>query len=499
MIERFGPMLRLSIFPIVVLLATGSLAFSQQTPSSDIPISTCQRIDAPGRYILTARLDGAPIQVSVAPELSPPYTAFGKQGPCDPVFEGSPNPKDPETTRVVIRGAHIDGDPIYFPTFGDLWMPTWADDGRLFLSWGDGTGFADGYPVGYPAYESPDPVTVTFCEKDAYLPEEKGYFPCWLWCNIFQCGAVYSHPTSALTDAGVLAFEGPVPAFSDVSIASIDTPSGEPFILQTDPAGDLEVTGRNDKPSSLLFFNNRLYLAGHSPAGKPVMGYLAYSDDYGQTWTEVPGSPWGETSNFRVIMFFNMGQSYALNQDGYVYALGVGTEASWTARTVYLTRVRKDTLTDYSAYQYFTGMDGDKPQWSPNEAEATPLENLHSTGQASAMYHAGTGRYLMLTTDAGPPGGPQNSGALFEAPFPWGPWTQVAVLCFVPECNDGSYNPAWTDGKYIAGLIPKGAGPNHVYFSIAGGDYHYQLQIGMLVLDTDPYRWQSFLPVMLIR
>ncbi len=113
-----------------------------------------------------------------------------------------------------------------------------------------------------------------------------------------------------------------------------------------------------------------------------------------------------------------------------------------------------------------------------------PLANLHTTGQASAIYHEGSGRYLFLTSDAGPPQGPLNSGALFAAPQPWGPWTNVGVLCFVPECNeDGRFDPAWTDGKYIAGLIPKDAGPNHVYFTISGGDEHYQLQIGRLEWD----------------
>ncbi|MGD2105946.1 MAG: right-handed parallel beta-helix repeat-containing protein, partial [Anaerolineae bacterium] len=80
------------------------------------------------------------------------YTGFGPEGPCDPIFEGGPNLKDPQTSGVVIRDARIVGDPIYYPSFGDLWMSTWADDGRLFLTWGDGTGFGDGYPVGYPAY-----------------------------------------------------------------------------------------------------------------------------------------------------------------------------------------------------------------------------------------------------------------------------------------------------------------------------------------------------------
>jgi parallel beta-helix repeat protein len=419
------------------------------------------------------------------------YTGFGPQGICDPVFEGGPNLNDPETSgskevpptiqvknEVEIRSARIEGEPLYFPSMGDLWMATWADDDRLFLTWGDGIGFGEGYPVGYPAYERLDSISISSCIQD-------DYFPCWLWCNVTNCDPNLSYPPAALTDAGLLAFSGPLPDFEDVVNISVDIPDGEPFFTSL-PAGELDIDFgvRNDKPSSILFYNGRLYLAGHSPAGLPVMGYLAYSDDYGRNWTEVPNSPWGETSNFRVLMFINMGQNYALNQDGYVYAFGVGTEASWTERVVYLARVPKDEIADYEAYEYCICSGGEEPRWSLDETMATHLDGLYSTGQASAMYHEGTGRYLFLTTDANPPEGPMSSGALYEAPQPWGPWKEVVVLCFLPECDDGSYNPAWTDGKYIAGLIPKDAGLNHVYFTIAGGDLHYQLQIGKLVFDT---------------
>jgi parallel beta-helix repeat protein len=419
------------------------------------------------------------------------YTGFDGAGPCDPVFEGGPNLKDPGPTGAaeppgqaaggqVILAARIDGDPVYFPAYGDLWMPTWADDDRLFLSWGDGTGFGDGYPTGYPAYESGETVTVDSCDA---------YFPCELWCSVFTCGDGIGHPPVPLTDAGVLAFEGPVPEFTDVLVASIDVPSGEPF-FRTNPDGSLDIFGDNDKPSSLLFVDGRLVFAGHRPAGNPVEGYLAVSDDYGLSWVKIPGSPWGADSRFRVLMFANMGQAYGLNEDGYVYAFGVGSEAQgelgWSERTVYLARVPVDAVVDYGAYEYFAGSSGGELTWAAAEAEAVPLDGVHTTGQASAMFHEGTGRYLFLTTDAGPPDGPTNSGALFEAPQPWGPWSQVSVLCFVPECSDGSFNPAWTDGKYIAGLISKDAGPDYVYFTIAGGDEHYQLQIGRLELDLAP-------------
>ncbi len=419
------------------------------------------------------------------------YTGFGPQGECDPVFQGGPNLKDPEVNEsselapaeqgeneTVIIGARIEGDPLFFPSMGDLWMPTWSDDDRLFMSWGDGTGFGNGYPVGFPIYLENDTVSISSCTQE-------DYFPCWLWCNVTNCDPVQNYSPTALTDAGVMAFSGPLPEFEDAENISIDVPTGEPFFL-SDSGGNLDITGRNDKPSSLLYYNGRLYFAGHSPAGFPVIGYLAYSEDYGRTWIEVPDSPWGESSNFRVLMFINMGQNYTLNQDGYVYAFGVGTEASWTERTVYLARVPKELIADYRAYEYFSGLENDEPEWSKVEAEATPLDSLHTTGQASAMYHEGTGRYLFLTTDANPPEGPMGSGALFEAPQPWGPWRKAAVLCFVPECNDGRYDTAWADGKYIAGLIPKNSGPDYVYFTIAGGDQHYQLQIGKLLLDIGP-------------
>ncbi len=379
--------------------------------------------------------------------------------------------------EFVIRNAQIIGDPIYYPSMGDLWMATWADDDRLFLSWGDGVGFGDGYPIGFPAYTSPDPITITDCDEFDIF--------CWLWCNMNICDANHSYARVPLTDAAVLAFEGSVPDFEDVFITSIDVPSGESFFLET-LEGEKDISGNNDKPSSLLFYNGRLFFAGHYPAGAPTKGYLAYSDDYGQTWTEVPNSPWTETSNFRVLMFINMGRAYSLNEDGYVYALGVGTEASWTMRTVYLARVPREAIVDYNAYEYFVGLNEGKPQWSPDQMEASPLDTLVTTGQASTMYHEGSNRYLFLTTDGAFPDSLPGTGALFEAPQPWGPWTEVTRFCFDYSCNDGTLNPAWTDGKYIAGLIPKGAGPDHVFFTVSGGDEHYQLQIGMLTLEIGP-------------
>ena len=48
------------------------------------------------------------------------------------------------------------------------------------------------------------------------------------------------------------------------------------------------------------------------------------------------------------------------------------------------------------------------------------------------------------------------------------PWTKVARL----------------PGGTIVTLIPKGAGPRHVYFTAAGGSVQYNLHIGRLELDA---------------
>ena len=61
-------------------------------------------------------------------------------------------------------------------------------------------------------------------------------------------------------------------------------------------------------------------------------------------------------------------------------------------------------------------------------------------------------------------GWPDQHGALFEAPNPWGPWR------FVGEVQ----------GHNISALIPKDAGPSSVFFTSAGGTETYELNIGRI-------------------
>jgi len=365
-----------------------------------------------------------------------------------------------------IESARIVGMPEFHARFGDLWMTTWADDGNVYASWGDGLGRANCYPT----LDIRPPVPQVFGPSCGDFDRCTFDF---LFCNVFDCETQPYVPCQ-LTDAGLLQLRGFPPLFAGTleqehAIMSLGVPSGDPWF---DPTGTT-VVGRDDKPSSLLFVDGRLYWAGHSPSGHPEFGYLAYSEDYGRTWTEVPGSPWQASSRFRVLMFLNMGQAYELNEDGYVYALGMGREVDWVQQTIFLTRIPRTHIADYASYEYFAGRDAaGAPVWSSVESSAIPLDGLQSEMMASAIYHEGIDMYLFLT--AWP-------GALFAAPEPWGPWSKVADLFHHGD------NPYWMEGGYIPGLISKGAGSNTVYFTFAGGVERYVLHVGLLEMElADP-------------
>jgi hypothetical protein len=324
----------------------------------------------------------------------------------------------PFTARIlsvspVIESVSPEGDPIRpFLSNGDLWLNTWADDDNVYSGWGDGLGV------------------------------------------VFHTDA---------TDCGIARFSGSFPSISAIE-QCINAPTALPDV--------------NDKPSSLLFFNKRLYGHFHSPLGDAWIGYLAYSDDYGKTWIRVGfysegktappnASPWtrDKKSRFRCSFFVNMGKSYNLNTDGYVYALGIGTEWSWIGGT-FLMRVRKEDILNYSAWEYLSGLVNEQPIWSSSEDDATPLANVLTLGQGSAMYHPGISRYLFLTSDF-----------VYDAPNPWGPWTLAGRWV---DRN----SPIQWQGGYQPGIVSKDTGPDSFWFTIAGQNASpmiiYSLQIGRM-------------------
>ena len=378
-----------------------------------------------------------------------------------------------------ILSARVSEELTPIRRVGDLWMSTWAEDGAVYFTWGDGTGSQDCLPSEdgvvpkMPAVEAEPGCFVVEqreCECEGCCEVED------LVCSQVLCYEE-CHAICPFTDTGILRLDGELPAFGPCEdedqcvvarhVPAIGLPEYYP-VPQPEP-------GKNDKPSSLLALDGKLVLSGHRPAGEPTEGFLAYSEDGGSTWTEIEGSPWGAQSNFRVAMFINMGQAYGLNDDGYVYAFGVPREAAAEnlVLDVHLARVERDAILDYAAYEYYAGRDDDDaPQWAQSEADAVPIPGLETMEQASAIYHEGIGRYLFLSSQVDPE--LPNAGALFEAPTPWGPWVEVA------EVLEALEHPTWLGGQYIAGLITKGAGDRHVYFTVAGGIESYNLNVGRI-------------------
>ncbi|HET6559277.1 MAG TPA: hypothetical protein VFG54_18280, partial [Prolixibacteraceae bacterium] len=323
----------------------------------------------------------------------------------------------------VIRSVMVDGQALEpFASDGDLWLSTWADDNHIYSGWGDGKGPLNGQ------------------EPNAWV------------------------------DMGIVRLTGELPDLKPQTRYRED---------QTPP---LSI---NDKPSSLIYLDSCLYGQFHSPAGDARIGYLSISKDYGFTWNRIGffgedeiqpenASPWlrKNKSPFRCLFFINMGQNYNLNTDGYVYALGIGTEWHWMGLRVFLVRVKKENITDYNHYEYFAGYSKDElPQWSSLPSMAKPVKGPITFGQGSAIYHPGIKRYLFMT-----------DFDVFDAPHPWGPWT---------------YAGSWTtwktrpgvkewQGGYQPGIISKGTGPDSYWFTISGQNKKpnitYTYNLGKMIL-----------------
>ena len=309
-----------------------------------------------------------------------------------------------------------------FKSDGDLWMSTWADDGNLYTGWGDGYGVS----------RRPDPM-------------------------------MYGSDKS---DCGIAKLSGSLPKLKAEEVKYV-APTNSPDV--------------DDKPSSLICIGGRLYGHFHSPLGSPWIGYIAYSDDHGKSWQksgyysewdERPenASPWtlDWNSPFRCMFFVNMGKNYELNEDGYVYALATGQEYNWEGG-VRLTRVPKDRVLIYEAYEYYVKTVDGVPIWSKSQFDAKPIPGINCFEQGSVMYHPYLKRYLFLTTKD-----------VYDAPNPWGPWTLAGRWQ-----NDKS-STVWRDG-YQPGIISKDTGPDYFWFTMAGtgdtGGIGYEFNLGKIEME----------------
>jgi hypothetical protein len=187
------------------------------------------------------------------------------------------------------------------------------------------------------------------------------------------------------------------------------------------PTGGINVDGRNYLAymSVRSFTKPGHWITNHSG--------IAYSDDGGQTWKDVPSTHRRNTpaldEKFQMI-------AYA-RQDGFVYAFGTPNGRFGAA---HLARVPEQRMLDKSAYEYWTGK-----EWQRGGSGiATPIV-AGPVGELSVRYDKSLKSWQMMTMD-------ESRGAIEVrlAPQPTGPWgapITVATSKEYPHLYGGFLNP----------------------------------------------------------
>jgi len=373
------------------------------------------------------------------------------------------NDKISDCKNCKIESAIIDPTvKVSLPFFGDLWHNTIASDGKLYLPFGDGTG--EGMCIPTTEYDTP-PDFVNGCydlSTSEFMNNVKEISPLFYdeFCEFNDCNTCFTD-LCQYTPAGIVVTTGNPPDLIQSGSTIKDVPYGNENIFKN-----------SDKISTMLFVDDRLYAHIHYPPAMPSNGYMAYSDDNGINWQIIPGVDWNGNSNFKTSMFVQLH-----NKDSFVYTLGVQNEVNWELFTakqpipqqVYLNRVDRNSITDFSSFEYFSGLVDGNPTWSSNESDAIPLDTLETIITGSAMYHAGLDRYLFLSGwDSSDPHFLDLTAGLYESENLWGEWHKVATL------------PV----GYISSFIPKGFDDDYFYFTGGGlGDgAGYNLNVGKMQL-----------------
>jgi hypothetical protein len=317
---------------------------------------------------------------------------------------------------------------IYKEAVGDTWDPAWADDGVLYFGGNDGSGWNKA------------------CSSNMFFNRAAGDDYLNLDGETINC----------LEDYGGWAKRG--------------------------PDGCTWKTGGTLSLNGVLYYSIARHMYG-TDSGDPYRRQRANrasiikSEDHGLTWTrsaeENYDHPMFPDGRFATPYFIHYGQDgHTHDVDGsdrYVYA--ISNNGFWCNGDNYiLGRVAKDKISDLDPgdWQFFAGGDGETDQrWTPDcHQAALIIDNPRKCGETGATYIPALGRYILVAWYY--PGDPTNETEesrfiFYEAPKPWGPWTQVHEYVSNPE------------GWYCPRLLSKwqSDGSGEVRAVIAtGGDYY---------------------------
>jgi hypothetical protein len=244
----------------------------------------------------------------------------------------------------------------------DLWPVTWAADDNLYAAWGDGGGF----------------------------------------------GGTDHDGRVAL---GFARIEGPPEHFVGININGGKAPEHPASFLHSGKVGGILAVG------------DRLYAWLNTQDGKwpDVDQALIVSNDHGATWKRCDWVFPKGNGHFKPGTFLQLAKGYTgvpKELQGYVYFYG---QAQGNEGETFMGRAPIDKLEERQTYEFFAGLENERPTWSADVHHARPIFKEQSGDLAGVTYNPGLKRYLLTAFHKGP-----GQLGIFDAPHPWGPWTTVA-------------------------------------------------------------------------
>lgn len=172
-------------------------------------------------------------------------------------------------------------------------------------------------------------------------------------------------------------------------------------------------------------------------AGAWDAGYagLAVSTDEGQNWEILPDTKWPGDSGFVQLAHYFV-------KDGgkhWLYLWGIPSGRLGPIRLMRVPATAEDAK-NLDSYEYFAGVDGDKPKWSKSLSDAEVILD-GKLSEFSVLYSEYLERWLLATMWEG-------DAVLFEGLSPWGPWSQYHTITTQSE-TPGLYAP-YMNPRYVS-------------------------------------------------
>lgn len=305
-------------------------------------------------------------------------------------------------TNVTVEDSvsYVGPDAIIDRACGDLWPLAWADDDNIYTANGDGLGFGI------------------------------------VWADMVV-SKIYGYPENLTGE--------PIPWAWGRHLGKRWAP--EAWLVTRKPTGMICVDS-----TLYLFYQNLKNFLSDNEFGDAPAASISWSDDYGENWQWDTEAPMFSVHDFTTGMFLDLGKcnQYAFDDYVYVYGLDYNWRYSQGYRSIklYLARVQNDRIPDRGAWEFFTGLSGGHPGWSPDIDDRVPVltdeteyAGLTGVSQGSVVFIPRLNRYLYSTWS-------DSAWIFHEAEHPWGPWTR----CGIKPWHEQSISEDWFGG--YATVVP---------------------------------------------